>query len=305
MNDVPAMDPARILVTGSSGLVGRHFRAHCGGIPLADANGRVDLRDRERVRSAVAAIQPQAVLHLAAQSSVAHSFEDPSSTMEVNYFGTSHLLEALRSTGFSGTFLYVGSADVYGRMKDEDLPARETQPLRPRSPYAVSKVAAEALCYQWSQTERFRIVLARPFNQIGPGQNPRFAVASFARQIAGIAGGKEPTVTTGDLDITRDFTDVRDTVRAYRRLIEAGENGEIYNLCSGKERSLRSILHRMLEISGVRAEIQVDSSRLRPGEQRRMVGDPGKIRNAIGWSAEIPIDTTLTDILQQAKENCE
>lgn len=296
--------PANILVTGSNGVIGRHFRAQYGGSPLADGDGQVDICDAARVKAAVAAASPDAVLHLAAQSSVASSFEDPAATFAVNFFGTLNLLQALSAIGFRGVFLYCGSSDVYGRMDEAHLPVTETQPLRPLSPYAVSKVAAEALCYQWSQTQKFRIVIARPFNQIGPGQALRFAVPDFALQIAKIGRGeRSPVVITGDLDITRDFTDVRDTVHACRMLLDEGLNSEVYNLCSGRERSLRSILNGLLEIAGIEATVQVDPERLRPAEQRRVVGDPSKIRAATGWAPEIPLDTTLRDILTEAKEN--
>ena len=294
----------KLVVTGSSGFVGRHFCSRYGGIPFDDNDGEVDLRDPKRVQSAVAALMPEAVLHLAAQSSVAFSFQDPASIFAVNFLGTLNLLQALSAAEFQGVFLYVGSADVYGRTEEADLPTRETQPLRPRNPYAVSKVAAEALCYQWSQTQNFRIVMTRPFNLIGPGQDRRFAIADFAHQIVEIHSGRRPPfMITGDLDVTRDFTDVRDAVRAYQMLLEKGQNGEVYNICSGHERSLHSLVVELLQIEGVHVELQTDSTRLRPAEQRRVVGDASKIHSMIGWSAEIPLTTTLTDILRKAQES--
>ncbi len=287
-----------VLVTGADGFVGRHFCHAFGGVGLADGAGAVDLRDAGRVRAVVAAIRPDAVLHLAAHSSVAASFQDPAQTLAVNLTGTLHLLQALDAIRFSGVFLYIGSGDVYGRVEEGDLPVREAQPLRPRSPYAVSKVAAEALCYQWSQTGGFRVLMARPFNHIGPGQDARFAVADFARQIMEMRlGRREPVLVTGDLDVTRDFSDVRDVVRAYHLLLQRGENGSIYNVCSGRERPLRSLLEGLLQTAGVQAELRTDSARLRPAEQRRMVGDPSAIRAAVGWANEISLEQTLTDIL--------
>jgi GDP-4-dehydro-6-deoxy-D-mannose reductase len=304
MIDSSAANSMKLLVTGSSGFVGRHFRSCYGGVPFEDQDGVVDLRDTRRVQSSVATLMPKAVLHLAAQSSVASSFDDPASTFSVNFLGTLNLLQALSAAGFQGVFLYVGSADVYGRTAEADLPTRETQTLRPRSPYAVSKVAAEALCYQWSQTQSFRVVLTRPFNQIGPGQDKRFAIADFARQIVEIRrGNRQASLITGDLDVTRDFTDVRDAVRAYRMLLEKGVNGEIYNICSGQERSLRSLVVELMDIAGVQAELQMNTRRLRANEQRRVVGDPGKLRALVGWVPDIPIATTLTDVLREAEEN--
>jgi GDP-4-dehydro-6-deoxy-D-mannose reductase len=304
MTDSPTWDPLRLLVTGYSGFVGRHFCSRYGGVPFSDQDGNVDLRDAKRVQSAVTALMPEAVLHLAAQSSVASSFDDPDSTFSVNFLGTLNLLRALSAAGFQGALLYVGSADVYGRTAEADLPTGETQPLRPRSPYAVSKVAAEALCYQWSQTHGFRIVLTRPFNQIGPGQDKRFAVSDFAHQIVEIRSRlRPPLMVTGDLDVTRDFTDVRDATRAYKMLLEKGRNGEVYNICSGQERSLRSLLEELLRIAGVSAEPQTKGDRLRPVEQRRVIGDPSKIHAQLGWSPEITLTTTLTDVLRGVEES--
>ena len=304
MSEASVPDSVKLIVTGGSGFVGTHLRARYGGIPFADHDGRVDLCDAQRVRSAIAELKPAAVLHLAAQSSVAASFADPASTFSVNFHGTLNLLQALSAAEFQGVFLYVGSADVYGRMSEAELPVREIQPLRPRSPYAVSKVAAEALCYQWSQTQKnFRIVLTRPFTQIGPGQDSRFAIADFAHQVAEMRSGRRsPIMVTGDLDVTRDFTDVRDAVRAYHLLLRNGKNGEVYNICSGQERSLRSLVDELLRIAGVQAEQRGDPARMRPAEQRRMVGDAGRIHAMLGWSPEISLTTTLTDILRKAEE---
>ena len=297
-------DANKTLVTGASGFVGRHFCAQYGGVSFDDQDGAVDLCDAGRVHSTIAAMKPEAVLHLAAQSSVAASFQDPAATFAVNFTGTLNLLQALSAAQFKGVFVYVGSADVYGQTAEADLPTRETQPLRPRSPYAVSKVAAEALCYQWSQTQNFRVVLTRPFTQIGPGQDRRFAVADFAHQIVEMRAKRRPLLlVTGNLDVIRDFTDVRDTVRAYRMLLEDGKNGETYNICAGEGRSLRSLVEGLLQIAGVEAELRVDTARLRPTEQRKVIGDSSKIYQELGWSQQIPITTTLTDVLREAEEN--
>jgi GDP-4-dehydro-6-deoxy-D-mannose reductase len=297
-----ATNLTKTLVTGSKGFVGQHYCSRFGGVPLSDDRGDVDLCDAPRVLAAVDSLRPDAVLHLAAQSSVASSFKDPAATFAVNFLGTLNLLQALSAIGFHGAFLYVGSADVYGHVPDTELPVVEARPLFPRSPYAVSKVAAEAICYQWSQTEGIKIVLSRPFNQIGPGQDTRFAIADFARQIAEIRLGKRsPVLITGDIDVTRDFTDVRDAVRAYHLLLETGKNGETYNICTGQDRSVRALIEEMFRIAGIDAELRPDPSRLRPVEQRRMAGDPGKIREQSGWVAEIPLRKTLSDILQDAE----
>ncbi len=292
----------RLFVTGSSGFVGGHLARHVASarpdVLLVDTP-EFDLNDRGALDRTLAVARPDWVVHLAAQSAVPQSLPEPRGTNHVNFLGTLNLLEALAAGGFAGRFLFVGSGDAYGRVADADLPVRETLPLRPRNPYAVSKAAAEALCYQWSQTGPFEIVITRLFNSLGTGQSKRFAVADFAQRIADVATGRAPPrLVTGDLDVTRDFTDVRDVVRAYLMLLDRGVSGEPYNVCSGREAGLRGIVTRMAEIAGVAVEIVVDPARLRPGEQRRMVGDPAKLAAATGWKATIPLDQTLQDILQ-------
>jgi GDP-4-dehydro-6-deoxy-D-mannose reductase len=293
--------PARLFVTGIGGFVGHHLAQYVARNPGALELARVpdfDLRDRTTLEHVLTEARPDLVIHLAAQSAVAQSFDDPRATYDVNFFGTLNLLEALAATEFRGRMLYVGSADAYGQVADADLPVRETQPLRPRNPYAVSKAAAEVLCFQWSQAGAFEIVLARPFNSIGPGQTTRFAIADFARQIAEVSlGRRAPRLETGDLDVSRDFTDVRDVVAAHVALVTNGANGEAYNVCSGRERILRDMVEQMATLAGVAIELVTDPKRLRPGEQRRMIGSPDKLECALGWSASVPLETTLRDII--------
>jgi GDP-4-dehydro-6-deoxy-D-mannose reductase len=297
-----------VFVTGASGFVGRHFHALIQSIPdwqMQAAPLDFDLRDEDCVTRVIAAlpVRPDAVLHLAAQSNVPQAFADPESTYDINFFGTLRLLKALKKVAFSGRFLFVGTADAYGLVQTSDLPVDEERPLRPRNPYAVSKTAAEALVYQWSQTEGLDAVIARPFNHIGPGQDERFAVAAFARQIAEISTHKRAArIEVGDIDVTRDFTDVRDVVRAYFALIVGGTSGHVYNIGSGKEMRLRAILDRLIELAAVRAEIFTDPQRLRPAEQRRMCASVTRIHDSVGWQPQYPFDQTLLDILNYWKE---
>ncbi len=257
-----------------------------------------DIRSPE-LAGQVAGIRPDAVLHLAARTSVAESFRDSEGFFDVNFHGTWNLLKALRSAGFGGRMLFVGSGDCYGAVTPDELPVPEHQPLRPRSPYSVSKAAAEALCYQWSQTEKFDVMIARPFNHIGPGQDSRFAVASFARQVARIRKGVAAApIVTGDLDVTRDLTDVRDVVMAYFALLDRGRTGESYNVGSGHETRLRDVLSELLSCAALDAEIRTDPARLRADEQRRAAADVRKIARDAGWSASIPLSTTLRDMLE-------
>ncbi|MDA8245694.1 GDP-mannose 4,6-dehydratase [Acidithiobacillus sp.] len=290
----------KLLLTGTNGFVGQHVRAALPCMPLPDG---LDLRDRAALTAAVAAIQPDTVLHLAAQSFVPAAFENPRETFDINFYGTLNLLEALQAAKFTGRMLFVGSGDAYGQVEERNLPVREDHPLRPRNPYAVSKVAAEALCYQWSQTADFEILMVRPFNHIGPSQSPRFAIADFARQVTEIRlGHRAPVLQVGDIDVTRDFTDVRDVVRAYSLLLEQGRNGGIYNVCSGREYSIRDLLQRLITLAGVDATIEQDPARLRRAEQRRMVASFEALHRDTGWQPAISVEKSLQDLLNDWKE---
>lgn len=294
----------KLLVTGHTGFVGKTVATLLRADGPASQWALASLPDGCDIRSSDVAVHvrdavPDAVLHLAAITSVAASIHEPDAFFDVNFGGTRNLLKALRSAGFRGRLLFVSSGDCYGAVPPAELPVAERQPLRPRNPYAVSKVAAEALCYQWSQTESFEIVIARPFNHIGPGQDTRFAIASFAAQIAQIGAGKAaPRIMTGNLDVTRDLTDVRDVVRAHLALLERGRSGEAYNVGSGRETRIGDVLDILLAESGVRVERIVDSARLRADEQRRAAADVRKIAADTGWRASTPLATTLRDMLE-------
>lgn len=291
-------NPQKLLITGDLGFVGQHALARWpGSVGLAAATGGIDIRDKAALKDYFAANRPDTVLHLAALSFVPDSFKSPEATFEVNFLGTLRLLEALAESGFTGRFLFVSTGDAYGMVPTEELPIQESQPLRPRNPYAVSKAAAEALCYQWSQTGPFEIMVARPFNHIGPGQAPTFAISDFARQIAEIKlGRRAPTLNVGNIDVSRDFTDVYDVLQAYRLLIAQGHNGEIYNVCSGVERTVRSLVERLLELAGVQADIVNDPARYRPADQPRVRGCHDKLTRHTGWQASVPIDETLLNL---------
>lgn len=296
-------------ITGSNGFVGstmcRYINAHGAewDIELYPQSEEVDVLDKNALSKIFRKKMPDAILHLAAISYVPESFENPERTYTVNFTGTLRLLQALKETGFSGKFLYVGSSDGYGKVDEEELPISENRALAPRNPYAVSKVAAECLCYQWSQTENMDIMMARPFNHIGPGQAPNFVVSDFAKQIAMIKlGMADPVLNTGNIDVNRDFTDVRDVVRAYILLFKHGRNGEKYNICSGKETSIRDIIDKLVSISGMDITIKVDPARVRPVEQLRAYGSCEKLKNETGWEQEISLDESLQDIYRYWEE---
>ncbi len=282
-----------ILLTGANGFVGSCIQELYECVPL-----NVDLRSSDEVVDVVKDTKPNQVIHLAAQSFVPRSFENPKETFDINFVGTFNLLAALKKSQFQGTMLFVGSGDMYGLVSEKYLPIIESTPLRPRNPYSVSKVAAEALCFQWSQVENFNIIMARAFNHIGFGQSERFALSDFAKQIVEIKlGVRSPVIDVGDIDVTRDFTDVRDVVKAYMMLVNKGANGEVYNVCSNKEVSIRTLLEKMLEISGINASIRQKNDRYRPAEQRRVCGSNQKINQALGWCPEYDIDASLSQII--------
>ena len=295
----------KLLVTGLSGVVGRHLaQAFADGASdtaqwqLLHPEGRCDLLDSEALDAMLQRLRPDAVIHLAGQTFVPEAFRDPARTLRINLLGTLNLLQGLKRSGFCGTFLYVSSGDVYGQVAEAALPIDETLTPQPRNPYAVSKAAAELLCRQWSHVEPWRIVVARAFNHIGEGQGESFVVASMARQIARVRLGLQPPqLEVGDIDVSRDFLDVRDVVAAYLLLLGKGRNGEIYNVCSGQERRIRELIVEMARLAEVEVELVQDPARMRRAEQRRVVGGADKLRRETGWKPAVNFTETLRRVL--------
>ncbi|MBD9468876.1 GDP-mannose 4,6-dehydratase [Pseudoxanthomonas sp. PXM01] len=300
---------ARILVTGAGGFVGRYVleavkNGRFGDAVAAAPPPEWDIRNLDSTRDVVAQAMPDAVVHLAAQSFVPRSFEDPAETLAINAGGTANLIKALQERDFGGRFLYVSSGDLYGLVAEEDLPVTEYIQPQPRNPYAVSKWAAEQLCLQAGRTHGLDCVIARPFNHVGPGQSDRFVLPSLAGQIAEIeAGRRTPLIEVGDIDSTRDFLDVRDVVAAYAALLRAGVRGTTYVIASGHERSVRELLNLMLAHTDATPEIRMDPSRMRPSEQKRMRADSRRLRDDTGWSPELSIETTVLDLLDYARKS--
>ena len=288
-----------VLIVGGTGFVGAHLKAHM------DASYRVfavgqdhDVRKPEAMMSLVADSMPGFVVNLASITTVRESFDDPARCYQIGFLGTLHLLQALEAHQFCGTFLNVSSSEVYGHPSAEELPLREESSMRPMSPYAVCKVAAESLCFQWSQSAPFSLVTARPFTHIGPGQSTRFAISNFAKQLSEIrAGRRSSDIGVGDLDTTRDFTDVRDIVRAYELLLHSGRNGESYNVCSGRETRMRDALDQLIAEAGVSVTTRMDPSLARTQQQQRMLGDYTKLHRDTGWRPLIPMRETLRDTI--------
>ena len=294
----------RLFLTGETGFVGKIFYgmaeeiARTYGWELIPAPVKYDLLDQASLNRVLRQVRPDGVIHLAGQSFVPDAIKDPMRTLQVNLVGTLHLLQALKRNKFSGDFLYVSSSDVYGQVSADELPIKEVQATRPLNPYAVSKAAAEMLCYQWSCTEPWRIIVARPFNHIGPGQRQEFVISGIAREIARIRLGlSAPIIHVGDIDVTRDFLDVRDLARAYLSLLPVGDNGGTYNVCSGKDMQIREMIGKMARLGGVELEIAHDPARYRPSDQRQVRGDCTKIHAATGWQPQIPLEQSLRDVL--------
>jgi GDP-4-dehydro-6-deoxy-D-mannose reductase len=299
----------KLYMTGAGGFVGRCVAQAVaegvfGDCELHSMPVGTDIRDADAVRVSLAAVKPDWVLHLAARSFVPDSFADPRLTLDVNLLGTLNLLSALKESAFKGRLLYVSSGDVYGAVPEEELPVTERRLASPRNPYAVSKLSGELLCQQWHYSEGLDVMVARPFNHIGPTQESRFVVPGFARQVGRIAAGQQvPELVVGDIDVSRDFCDVRDVIRAYAAMFHGGRPGSIYNVSSGREVKIRWILNELCLMAGVDPEIRQDASRLRPNEQRRMLASHDRLRADTGWEPTIPLETSLEQILQHFRTN--
>jgi len=290
-----------ILLTGGSGFVGAYVKRQ---LVVTDLPEFIDICDLEALTSYFESHTPDYVIHLAAQSFVPESFENPKKTFDVNFIGTFNLLSALEGADFKGRFLYVSSSDVYGLVSKKMQPISELQLTMPRSPYAVSKVAAEALCYQYSISSQFECIIVRPFNHIGPGQSEQFVISNFAKQLVEIKLGlRKSKLNVGDIDVYRDFTDVRDVVQAYKLLLNEGANSEIYNICSGTGRKVRDLIEIMIGQLNIEVNIVVDENRLRKSEQPYVSGNYKKLAEVTGWSPNIDINDSIADILEYWENN--
>jgi GDP-4-dehydro-6-deoxy-D-mannose reductase len=294
----------RVLVTGPEGFVGRHL---CQGLaarghevieaPGPGSEEGVDIRDATRLGALLHSVRPQAVVHLAAASSVGRSHRDPVETLDVNAVGTTALLAAARRAAPDARLLIIGSGEVYGRAASS--PATERTPLEPLSPYAASKAAAELIALQFHRSYGTNVVCVRAFSHLGSGQGQDFAVPSFAAQLAAIKRGEAPPVLrTGDLSPVRDFLHVADVVSAYELLMRVGAPGSVYNVASGTGRSIQSLLDEMLVLSNINARVEVDPARLRPVEIPVLLGDPARLR-ALGWEPRHQVRQALSDVLAE------
>ena len=288
-----------VIIFGGTGFVGTHIAQLLSyDYSVYSFGSDADVRDFNVIKNIIKKYIPHWVINCASITTVKESFRNEKATYDIGFLGTLNILKALKSISFSGSFLNISSSEVYGHPPLTEMPIYESTALRPMSPYSVSKLAKETLCYYWSQTEKFKIVTARPFTHIGPGQSERFSVSNFSKQIAEIMlKMRDPVLYLGDISTTRDFTDVRDVVRAYKMLLENGNNGNVYNVCSGVETSLKSILDRLIDKTGINIKIEIDKKFARSSEQKRLLGSYNKLSNETGWTPKIDLDRTVDDIL--------
>jgi GDP-4-dehydro-6-deoxy-D-mannose reductase len=262
-----------------------------------------DLTDAGSVEKLIAAVQPHRIFHLAAQSFVQSSFDEPAATLQTNILAQLNVLEAVRRHDDQVRIHVAGSSEEYGLVRPDEVPMKETNPLRPLSPYAVSKVAQDKLAWQYFKSYGLHIVITRGFNHTGPRRGLIFVTSTFARQIAEIeAGLREPVLQVGDLTTKRDWTDVRDMVRAYWLALDQAEPGESYNVGSGRTWSIREMLDLLLSFSGAEIRLQEDPARLRPSDVPILWADVSKFRAATGWEPRIPFEQTLRDLLDYWRE---
>ena len=286
----------RALVTGASGFVGCHLVAHlaaCGDeVTLSEA----EITDPEVLEADFGEGGHDAVYHLAAQADVHASFADPAATVRVNVEGTLNVLDAAHRSG-ARRVVFVSSADVYGRVCSSSLPVDEAAPMRPVTPYGASKAAAEMVCVQAGLGRGLDVIRARAFNHLGPGQSDRFVASALASRIAANERTGEEVVSVGNLEARRDFTDVRDVVRAYRLLAVRGECGEAYNVCRGISLEVRELADGLIARARHPMRLAADGELLRPVDVPEIRGDPSKLRAATGWRPEVKLEQTLDDLL--------
>lgn len=314
----------RALITGIAGFAGSHLAEHLmalGGIevygvvsPRRERQGllpslaperlyQLDLNDAAAVARLLDAVRPDLIYHLAAQASVPRAWADPAGTLASNVTMQVNLLQAVVALHLDAALLVVGSADEYGRVPPEDLPVDEKTPLRPVNPYAVSKLAQDYLGLQYHLSHGLRIVRVRPFNHLGPRQQPGFVTPDFCQQIARIeAGRQEPVLKVGNLSAQRDFTDVRDIVRGYHLALTRGQPGQVYNLGASRAHAIQEILDGLLAECRVPVRVEPDPARLRPSDIAVIVSDCRRIHEAVGWAPLIPLQQSLRDALDDWRQ---
>ena len=308
----------RALITGISGFVGSHlaeyliskdfevfgsirWRSRLDNIEAIKSNLKLietDMRDSHSVDRLIKDTEPDMIFHLAAQSFVPASWTAPQDTIYTNIIGTVNLLEAVRSSKIDPKIHIAGSSEEYGLVHPDETPVKETNPLRPLSPYGVSKVAEDMLGFQYHKSYSMKTVITRAFNHSGPRRGDVFVESNFAKQIAEIEKGASPVIRVGNLESQRDFTDVRDVIKAYVLCLEKCKFGEVYNVCSEKSVRIKHVLDTLISLSSTKISIEQDPTRIRPSDVTLLKGDCSKFRKETGWSPKIPLEKTLEDLLK-------
>ncbi|OGD25838.1 MAG: GDP-mannose 4,6-dehydratase [Candidatus Aminicenantes bacterium RBG_13_63_10] len=314
-----------VMITGITGFAGSHLAEHilashpgvkvCGLVRWRSRMDNIlgildkvelhegDLKDFVSLKKCLAEIRPDYIFHLAAQSFVPTSWRLPAETLAINTIGQVNLFEAVLDLKLDPKIQVAGSSEEYGHVNSDEVPMKETNSLRPLSPYAVSKVAQDMLGYQYHKSYGLRVVRTRGFNHTGPRRGEVFVTSTFAKQIAEVEKGKRPPVIhVGNLEAKRDFTDVRDMVRAYWLSLEKGVEGEVYNIGTGKAVTMQEVLDRLLGLSKVKVRVELDPARLRPSDVPILEPDCSKFVKLTGWKPEIPFDRTLRDLLDYWRE---
>lgn len=302
----------KALITGGEGFVGGHLRVELenNGYEVISTSRlpkddfvKMDILNYEEIRSVLNEHKPDVIFHLAAIAYVPSSWQDPEFVYDVNCLGTIRLLNAVRSLGLDTIVQIAGSSEEYGLVLPEETPIKETNPLKPLSPYAISKIGADFSGYQHFKSWGIKTIRTRAFNhegpdsKYGPARGDEYVTSTFAKQVALIEKGKQDKIMVGDLTSIRDFTDVRDTVRAYRLLVEKGEYGDVYNIGSGKKYTIQNVLDILVRLSNVDIQVEVDSKRLRPSDVKLLLCDCSKMQKITGWKPEIPFEKTMEDLL--------
>jgi GDP-4-dehydro-6-deoxy-D-mannose reductase len=292
----------KAFVTGATGFVGRYLLAHLeqSGDQVIGPDESLDIVDRDAIHAAVAEARPDVVYHLAALSHVGDSWADSSHVLRVNIEGTANVLDAARASGVSRV-LVVGSAEEYGRVAPYEVPIDENTPLKPATPYGVSKLAASFLALQAHVASGLHTIRVRAFSHTGPGQSERFLIPALAHRIAVAENDGVGEITVGNLEPVRDLSDVRDVVRAYRLLMEHGEPGDVYNVCRGEGSSVGDFANALLAHARRRLTLVQDPALVRPVDVPRLVGDPAKLRRATGWSPQFSVEETLGAVLEHER----
>lgn len=311
----------KALIIGGAGFVGSHLISHLreqrkwevavtkmshekieqSGIDIYD----LDILDVDAVKKLLKEVHPDVIFHLAAQSSVALSWKNPDLTVDVNVKGSIHVLDAIRELEYSPRILLIGSGEEYGYVKSDELPIKEENALRPGNLYAATKICQNLIGSIYSRAYGMDIMMVRAFNHVGPNQAPMFVVSDFCKQVAEIEKGKrEPVICVGNLSAKRDFTDVRDVVKAYSTLMEKGKAGETYNVGSGHAVSIESILNMILNHSKQKIQVKIDKDRMRPSDVPIIEADTAKIAKDTGWFPTISLEETIEDTLEYWRRQC-